>query len=549
MSFFSSRPGYNTSTEAALLTALANLAAGGTGTAIQKTTSTTFTNVSVGSGSGTITGSGTANQMTYWTGTSAIASLDNGTSGYVLTSNGAGSAPSFQALSSSSLTVGTTTISSGTTTRILYDNAGVVGEYTLTGTGTVVAMQTAPTFLGTVIFGTTGGAGTLQMNRSSDGTSVGTILAGSSFVTINGVSGVEFGGGSSNGVRVTAAGTYFGRAAISNANPTACVTLAAGTTGASTAPLKFTSGSLLTSAEAGAVEFLTDAFYATITTGPSRKTFAFLESPSFTTPSLGVATATSINGLTITANGTNTLNISAGKTVVHSAGTTFAGTDGKTLTISNSGTLAGGDAFVLAIAASKTLTVSNTMTLAGGDSTSITFPNAAATMARTDAANTFTGASTATSWVFTTPLLGTPTSGVLTNCTGLPAASVVAGTFGTGSYTMDTQLTVKQIVNTSNAITASGNAATVPITSRISTVTNNSAATLTITITTASAVDGQLVQVRVLDFSGVAQTITWVNTENGEATAPATSNGSTTLPRAALFQFNNATTKWRCIAS
>ena len=46
---------------------------------------------------------------------------------------------------SNSLVVGTTTITSGTTTRILYDNAGVLGEYTLTGTGTVVVMQNTPT--------------------------------------------------------------------------------------------------------------------------------------------------------------------------------------------------------------------------------------------------------------------------------------------------------------------------------------------------------------------------------------------------------------------
>lgn len=45
------------------------------------------------------------------------------------------------------LAVGTTAISGGTTTRILYDNAGVLGEYTLTGTGTVVAMQTSPVFV------------------------------------------------------------------------------------------------------------------------------------------------------------------------------------------------------------------------------------------------------------------------------------------------------------------------------------------------------------------------------------------------------------------
>lgn len=44
------------------------------------------------------------------------------------------------------LTIGSTAITGGTNTRILYDNSGVVGEYTLTGTGTVVAMQTSPSF-------------------------------------------------------------------------------------------------------------------------------------------------------------------------------------------------------------------------------------------------------------------------------------------------------------------------------------------------------------------------------------------------------------------
>lgn len=50
-------------------------------------------------------------------------------------------------ISSGAITVGSTSVASGTTTRILYNNAGTVGEYTLTGTGTVVAMQTAPTFV------------------------------------------------------------------------------------------------------------------------------------------------------------------------------------------------------------------------------------------------------------------------------------------------------------------------------------------------------------------------------------------------------------------
>lgn len=73
-----------------------------------------------------------------------------GTSGYVLTSAGGGASPMTWTAPGSlavSLIVGSTTISSGTTTRILYDNAGTLGEYTLTGSGTVVAMQTSPSLI------------------------------------------------------------------------------------------------------------------------------------------------------------------------------------------------------------------------------------------------------------------------------------------------------------------------------------------------------------------------------------------------------------------
>lgn len=82
-----------------------------------------------------------------------------------------------------------------------------------------------------------------------------------------------------------------------------------------------------------------------------------LTNKTLTSPVLGAATATSINGNFFTS-GTYTV----------------TGAAGKTLTFSNSGTLAGGDAFTLAIAASKTLTVSNSLTLAGTDSTTMTFP-------------------------------------------------------------------------------------------------------------------------------------------------------------------------------
>lgn len=68
------------------------------------------------------------------------------TSGYVLTSDASGNATWAAPSGGGGITIGTTTVTSGTTTRILYNNAGVVGEYTITGTGTVVAMGTSPTF-------------------------------------------------------------------------------------------------------------------------------------------------------------------------------------------------------------------------------------------------------------------------------------------------------------------------------------------------------------------------------------------------------------------
>ena len=71
--------------------------------------------------------------------------------------------------------------------------------------------------------------------------------------------------------------------------PTARLHLSAGTTAASTAPLKFVSGSLMTTAEAGGVEFLTDKWYGTITTGAARKEFT-MNDAALTSGTVPVAT-------------------------------------------------------------------------------------------------------------------------------------------------------------------------------------------------------------------------------------------------------------------
>jgi hypothetical protein len=118
-----------------------------------------------------------------------------------------------------------------------------------------------------------------------------------------------------------------------------------------------------------------------------------------------------------------------------------------------------------------------------------------------------------------------------------------AGAVTAGSLITDS------LVTKAAGITVAANAGAVPVTNTVSNFTNSSAAAMTVTLAVTGAVDGQLSIVRVYDFSAAAETITWVNTENGGATAPTTSNGSTTLPKTVWFQFNAQTTKWRCILS
>lgn len=100
-------------------------------------------------------------------------------------------------------------------------------------------------------------------------------------------------------------------------------------------------------------------------------------------------------------------------------------------------------------------------------------------------------------------------------------------------------------VGINNTITASSNAATINLAYKTNVVTNNSAATITITLPTAGAVDGMVRALKVVDSSAAAQTLTLVNTENSSINVPATTNGSTTLPLTMVFQYNGLTSKWR----
>lgn len=209
-------------------------------------------------------------------------------------------------------------------------------------------------------------------------------------------------------------------------------------------------------------------------------TVVLTNNPTLVGPTLGQATATTVNGNTLTT-GSYTLTGTAGKTLTFDNTLEVAGTDGTKMTFpSTSATIARTDAantftghqtiegvtttgatgtgqlvfataptltsptlgaatcttlngntfttgtYTLTGVAGKTLTFNNTITLAGTDSTTMTFPTSSATLARTDAGNTFTGHQTiegvtstgATGtgkFVFdTSPTLATPTLGVAT---------------------------------------------------------------------------------------------------------------------------------------
>lgn len=98
-----------------------------------------------------------------------------------------------------------------------------------------------------------------------------------------------------------------------------------------------------------------------------------------------VVTNNSTGALTVQSSGANTILIMA------------AGTSAVFTCILTTGTTAASWSYVytgLVVATGKKLTVSQSLTLAGTDATTMTFPSTSATIARTDAAQTFTGVQT-----------------------------------------------------------------------------------------------------------------------------------------------------------
>lgn len=72
--------------------------------------------------------------------------------------------------SASGIVVGTTAVTGGTSGRVLYDNGGILGEYAISGTGSV-ALTGSPAFTGTPTFaGSTSGTTGLKASATASGT-------------------------------------------------------------------------------------------------------------------------------------------------------------------------------------------------------------------------------------------------------------------------------------------------------------------------------------------------------------------------------------------
>jgi hypothetical protein len=234
----------------------------------------------------------------------------------------------------------------------------------------------------------------------------------------------------------------------------------------------------ITSGTNGRVLYDNSGTLGEMTTTGSGTVLALATSPVLVTPTLGVATATTINGNTFTT-GTYTLTGQAG----------------------------------------KTLTFNGSITLTGTDAQTYTFPTTTATIARTDAAQTFTGVQTFSS---------APVIGSITN-TGLLTLPTVAGTVMQYSYS-------------SSAATATP-AGDAKVNDYVLTALNVAP---TFSAPSGSLTDANILNIRIKD-NGTARVLSWngIYIASPDLPLPTTTILGKTMYL--TFKYNSATPGWNLI--
>lgn len=289
--------------------------------------------------------------LLYASSTTALSRLADVATGKVLISGGVGVAPSWGDAPSAALVIGTTAITSGTTTRILYDNAGVLGEYTISGSGTVVAMAAGPTFT-TPTLGVATATSVNKLAITAPATSStltvddGKTLRASNTLTLTGTDGasVNFGAGGTvlyGNQSITLSGDVTGSGSTSIVTTLATVNANVGTFGSSTAIPTFTVNAkgLITAASTAAVVAPAD----TLT---------------------GATLAAGVTASSLTSVGTIATGVWQGTLVAGQYGGTGVANTGKTLTLGGNLTTSGAFAATLTLTNTTTVTLPTTGTLA-----------------------------------------------------------------------------------------------------------------------------------------------------------------------------------------